>query len=874
MSKKDLLSREELSVVDLVSEGPIEGPVDKDGVVINGGKKLYESIYINGVPVKNFDKETYNFRYVAAQFRKGNNDQLSLATDGAIGHPFKTQNTTTQTKRKIIGPYGAGEDTIAASEDNGGVPASFYIENPNVSKVTLTFLFRLSEIQKGNEKRETKTIPTAINFAIEWGVEGSDFNNPIKVGQSKVVVSSAQVFNLDSDQTGGTDTKSYAESLVTYPNEYISLSALSTSGAKVSFEVDLSTADKDYLQSNPKGLNRVLKVHKLSGEGTEEDKGESERSIMLDTVTEHVPCDLSYPGSALISTTIDSRGFSGTPSRSFDLKLLKVKVPQNYTPWTETTSVGDPLYNENWNGTFSTDLKWTCNPAWVFYDLMTNPKHGLGRFGIEPYHIDKWSLYEIARYCDAVDDDGNFVGVDGATNDSEGDPIKEPRFTCNVLIEQKQEAYDLLYNLASIFNGMVYWGFGGIFTISDKPKDPIMFFSNSDVSDAGFNYADSQKTTRITAVKTRYNDASDDFKSKIEYVEDADAIRKFGIIEKDLIAFACTSKGQAQRLAKWILETSQRQKETIAFTTGLKGLYLRPGDVFRVFDELDNDIKISGRILYIDHASDKIKIDIPLIDSQKLSKIQIMTAKADIPSKEIEDFEEFEGSRPSLIEEYLISNIADDLTTLTLTDSSGNSPNLIDIDVGFPWMIVDEDVYPQEEVKLYKVININQEAGGQVSILGLEYNKNKYENIDNNKNIEEKKFEFNSDILVSKGSIADPIIKSFEVLPSSLPGTNQYKLLVQFYLVPSADSYEVRFYKDGILLNNLTERIVPSEKNISNSVLGDPDAEKFIQITSWWWPPTEHKYVKTEENYELTCQVSAIKNGKYSDSDSMYNQLD
>ena len=259
MSDKDLLSREELSIVDLVSEGPIEGPVNKDGVVIGGGKELYESIYINGVPVKNFGKDTYNFRYVAAQFRNGNYEQPSLSNNKE-GKVFKTQNTTTQTNRKIIGPYGSDRDTIAGSENNGGVPASFYIENPNVSKVTLTFLFRLSDI------KNAKTNPAIIRFAIEWGVEGSDFNNPLEVGQSKVAVSSGQVFNLKTDATGGTNTTSYAESLVTYESEYISLEALSTSGGKVSFEVDLSTADKDYLKSNPKGLNRILKVHKLSGD--------------------------------------------------------------------------------------------------------------------------------------------------------------------------------------------------------------------------------------------------------------------------------------------------------------------------------------------------------------------------------------------------------------------------------------------------------------------------------------------------------------------------------------------------------------------------------------------------------------------------------
>ena len=134
----DLLSREEMSIVDLVSEGPIEGPVDKNGSILPVGKRLYESIYINGVPVKNFNKDTYNFRYVSAQFRKGEQIQSSLG-GGGVGKPFKTQNNTTTTNRSLIGPYGDTAESISASESNGGVPASFYVETQRFQKQRLLF---------------------------------------------------------------------------------------------------------------------------------------------------------------------------------------------------------------------------------------------------------------------------------------------------------------------------------------------------------------------------------------------------------------------------------------------------------------------------------------------------------------------------------------------------------------------------------------------------------------------------------------------------------------------------------------------------------------------------------------------------------------
>ena len=193
-------------------------------------------------------------------------------------------------------------------------------------------------------------------------------------------------------------------------------------------------------------------------------------------------------------------------------------------------------------------------------------------------------------------------------------------------------------------------------------------------------------------------------------------------------------------------------------------------------------------------------------------------------------------------------------------------------------MIVDEDTYPQEEIKLYKVININQEAQGQVSILGLEYNKDKYENIDNNKNLDEKKFELISDVIKSKESISNPVIRKFTAELEKRKGLGWYhKFVAQWFLVPGADSYEVRFYKDGILLNNLTERLVPSSKTISNILWSNPDAPEFMQKVTFWSPYLHTKQLpsytyskKPNETYELSCQVSAIKNGKYSDSESYY----
>lgn len=859
---KDLLSREEFSVIDLISEGPIAGPVDSQGILIeerdNPEVDVYESIYINNVPVKNYKKDTYNYRYVAASIRKGENNQSSLSTSSANGQVFEFQSNHTAIRSRLLGPYGDTKSSIKESEDGGGVPGSYFIEKPDVSKVTITLLFRLNKVD-GND-----TIDTTARFAIEWAVEGQATVNPMSLGMVKV--STAQIFNNDvGDGDGAGGGKNYASTMINEDYQekgYMDVTALTNTGGKISFDIELRKQDQDYIASNPNKLSRTIKIHKLTGEGTEEEKTKDTADIQFDSITEHVPCKLNYPNSAIVGLTIDSRGFSGTPERSYDMKLLKVKVPKGYKPWNERVSVGERLYGENenfvWDGTFDENLQWTSNPAWIFYDLLTNPKHGLGRFGIEKYHIDKWGLYEIARYCDAVNDSGEFVGV------PDGRGGFEPRFTCNIIIDQKQEAFDLLYNLASIFNGMIYWGFGSVFTITDQPREPVMFFTSSDVSEEGFNYSDSQKTTRITVAKVRYNDSSEGFASKIEYVEDAESIRKFGIIEKDLVAFGCTSRGQANRMAKWMLNTSQRQKESISFTTGPKGLYLRPGDVFQVFDELDNEKRIGGRVKSVDLTSNTIQVDSPLLNSPRLSKIQLIESVSSTPASEVVTSEEYKTHRPSTIKEYLITNIQDDLTTLTLTELNGGPAQLSDIDVGFSWLINDEQTFSQEEIKLYKVVNTEQLSDGQVSILGLEYDSNKYENIDEGKNLIDKKYDLELGGLSTRFRTAAPEIRSFLAEydgESSNPDGSSgsiYKLIVQWYTVPSVDAYEIRFYLNNVLISNLTEIKVADRGTTFESSEGD-----YMRLNT--------SYIMSEDvrdGIDITCQISSIKNGRYSDQNS------
>lgn len=249
----------------------------------------------------------------------------------------------------------------------------------------------------------------------------------------------------------------------------------------------------------------------------------------------------------------------------------------------------EQIYIGEWDGTFK--YSWSDNPAWVLYDLMVNPVYGIRNQIDDLEDIDIFELYEIGRYCDGVDSDGCF---DGVSDDRGG---IEPRFSCNILLNTKENAFNLIGNIASIFRCAAYWA-GGSFNFSiDKPKEPTAIFNNSNVLDGAFNYGDILKQSRFTRVEVLYADKNDFYKIKKEYVEDEDGIRKYGTITNTQNGIGATSRSQARRLGKYILTSNKFETETIEFSTDQTALFLNPGSVIRVDDELKNFEINYGKIL-------------------------------------------------------------------------------------------------------------------------------------------------------------------------------------------------------------------------------------------------------------------------------------
>lgn len=292
----------------------------------------------------------------------------------------------------------------------------------------------------------------------------------------------------------------------------------------------------------------------------------------IQSYTEIIDAKLRYPNTALVGIVIDAKQFNAVPSRSYDVFGRIISVPSNYNPTTRA-------YTGVWNGTFK--QAWTDNPVWIFYDLVTHLRYGLGQW-VTASRINKWALYPVAQYCDELVPDGQ-----GST---------EPRFTCNLYLQAQQDAYKVLADLSSIFRGMAFWAGGAVQAVADMPSDPDFTYTNANVVDGQFSYQGSDLKTRFTVALVSWNDPADFGRAKVAYVPDREGIARYGVRQTSIIAVGCTSPGQAQRAGLWALLTSRIETETVSFSVGQDGTLIAPGRIVRIADARRANSRQGGRI--------------------------------------------------------------------------------------------------------------------------------------------------------------------------------------------------------------------------------------------------------------------------------------
>ena len=369
-------------------------------------------------------------------------------------------------------------------------------------------------------------------------------------------------------------------------------------------------------------------------------------------IIEIIEENLLYPNSTMVESSIDAKYFPEVPNRTFRLKGKKVLIPSNYFPIEDDgkdrrfCNVGEVaagsgtynniIYSGDWNGTFK--FGWTDNPAWIFYDLLVNTRYGVGAYLQDVNIIDKWSLYEMGMYCDAVslnDGGGLASGISGVGRFmglDDGFGGLEPRFSMNVYMSDQVSAYDTLQDFAKGFMASTYYNDSVINVRMDKPHffqnfnrndafeskysndtdsiitdyinppkeqkfPPHLIFNNNNVINGMFAYSDVDKNTKHNSVEVSYLDRRNNYTTKTEYAEDSESIKKVGLNYKSVDGLGVTSRGQAVRLARTIIFEANNTTEKVSFNAGLDALLIEPGDIIQIDDELKNFTKNFGTVI-------------------------------------------------------------------------------------------------------------------------------------------------------------------------------------------------------------------------------------------------------------------------------------
>lgn len=498
-----------------------------------------------------------------------------------------------------------------------------------------------------------------------------------------------------------------------------------TSGYERSHRIDLPRA----------GATWTVRLRKLTPDANSAKIGDN---MALLSYTEVIDAKLRYPNTALLYIEFDSSQFNGSiPQISCEPRGRVIRVPDTYDP--ETRS-----YTGTWTGSFK--WAWTDNPAWIFYDLVVSDRFGLGN-RLTAANIDKWMLYQVAQYCDQLVPDGK--GGDGL----------EPRYICNVYIQDRNAAYTVLRDFAAIFRGMTCWNGQQIIALADMPRDIDFTYTRANVIDGKFRYSSSTSKTRYTNALVSWSDPANAFSDAMEPSFVKELVARYGFNQLELTAIGCTRQSEAHRKGLWGILTNNKDR-MVTFDVGLDGKIPQPGYVIGVADEMlagkvngGRISKVDGRVIILDrdinaNAGDRLQVNLPSGTSQSRT-IQSINGRRQV----------------------------------TVTTAFSETPEAESV-----WAIESDDLFLQQ----YRVVGVKDNNNGTYTITGTSHDPDKYARIDTGAIIDQRPVS-----VVPPGNQAPPdsiLLTSFSVVKQ---GISVETLQASWDAVKNAIAYEAQWRRNA-----------------------------------------------------------------------------
>ncbi|HGR4370304.1 TPA: DUF1983 domain-containing protein [Klebsiella pneumoniae] len=437
-----------------------------------------------------------------------------------------------------------------------------------------------------------------------------------------------------------------------------------TSGYERSHRIDLPHA----------GSTWTLRLRKISPDANSVKTGDV---MTLQSYTEVIDAKLRYPNTALLYIEFDSSQFNGSiPQISCEPRGRVIRVPDNYNPETRE-------YNGVWTGGFK--WAWTDNPAWIYYDIVTADRFGLGN-RLSSANISKWTLYQIAQYCDQLVPDGR--GGDGM----------EPRYTCNVYVQERNDAYTVLRDFAAIFRGMTCWNGEQIVVQADMPRDVDFTYTRANIVGKP-RYSSSSSQVRYTNALVSWSDPDNAYADAMEPAFIPELVSRYSFNQLELTAIGCTRQSEAHRKGLWGILTNNKDR-VVEFDVGLDGRIPQPGYIIALADELlagrVNGGRISavnGRVITLDRdvdakPGDRLQLNLPSGISQSRTiqavngrrQITVTTAYSETPERECVWAVE---SDDLFLQQYRVTGVKENSdATLTITGVAHDPDKFARIDTG------------------------------------------------------------------------------------------------------------------------------------------------------------------------------------------------
>ena len=525
------------------------------------------------------------------------------------------------------------------------------------------------------------------------GVQDTDGNELIKIIRVSIQIPALQNFQSDGDIVG-TEVKisiRITENDGTVHNPVVenSINGKATSPFVKDYEIDLESSNLQF--------PLTVTVIRNTDDSTVSTLVNATNFLSFTTI---ITESQSYQGFAYVALRFNAQSFQSFPKRMYRVKGTKIKIPHNATVDVDNGAIS---YSGTFNGTFKTDKEWSADPAWILYDLLTTDKGFGGPDGVvSEDSLDVFSFFQASKYASEIITDP----ITGIT---------EPRFSCNVILNQKNDAYTVINDLCSVMNAMPFYSVGTLQIGQDRPtntdtntSDAEYLFTNANVTESGFTYTGTGQRTKFTEVEVAYFD-NDTQKIDYELVTASDVTAlssfpsKYGKTRKTIKAFACTSRGQANRLGRWFLYTNLRETEVCSFTTTLEaGVIVRPSMIIGIADSLRAGVRRGGRI------------------NTGVSTTQIIVDDANNTDLTIENAATLSVVLPDgTMETRSISAISDKTITVSSAFSAVPQANSV-------WAIENTSV----EFQTYRVISIEESSETEYTVSAIIHDVNKYAQIE------------------------------------------------------------------------------------------------------------------------------------------------